>query len=382
MAKDKRSRSRKPSGKLESASRAVSTDSAIQDSSPSPSSTPATEASSEQAQVDPTDGNEEPSHINLADELEAAGLDSSDEDSKVYGTQESQPSSAPHVDNVSEEISGSQRSGVEGQNEEPRGTGPGQQPTQNKEDGEAPDSNSVRPGRSEVEYQEELSKRFAAEETVSKLQAEAEADRKRYEDDAKAERADFERRIRRLQQEKEGEKLKYESKFDDKDGKIQEFQEQIQKHTDNVQKLTTALEECQKSLAGDDAGAGEHRGDRGDENEQYTLRGALQRELDASMGGLPSPRNGLRPGSARFLLAEHEYLLDKNSQLYEAVLATANYADGRGSWTSDEDKRLVDAFRVAVAEMNEFLEKNVDRAVDCVVESKNDWALSAKENGW
>ncbi|KAL1874907.1 hypothetical protein Daus18300_003448 [Diaporthe australafricana] len=423
MAKDKRSRSRKPSGKNQgSGSREVSTDSAERNPSPSPSSAPAQGPSSDQDQDAPQasdapmltyDGASESArpvedlqsptgtdqslldvndrspvarrfspYNNLADELKGADFESSDGDTNSGGEQESATVSESQIDKSSEENSAAQQSATERELDQTRAANTGQQTTQSEETDDTRDIDEVRAARAAEEFEDEVRKRLAAEERVRALEAEALAENQRYESEKEAAEKGFKRAISRLERDREGEKEKYELKYDENDQKIQDFQAQIQKHVDNVQNLTVALEDCQGSLASKVEGNGASTGDNGAEDEQEALRGMLQREFDASTGGPISPREGPRPGSARFLLAEYEYLLNKDSQLYEAVLATANYADGRGASPSNEHKRLYDTFKVIIADMNEFLEKNEDRPVECLVESGRDWTVSVEENGW
>lgn len=321
-----------------------------------------------------------PSYNNLAGELE--GFDSSDGDTNSGGELEIATVSESQIDKSSEENSAVQQPVTEREPEQTGAADAGQQTTQSKETEETRDIDKVRAVRTAEEFEDEVRKRLAAEERVRVLEAEALAEHQRHESEKEAAKQAFKRDIERIQKARAGEKAKYELKYDENDQKIHDFQAQIQKHVDNVQNLTAALEDCQGSLASKEEGNGALTRDNEAEDEREALRGVLQREFDASAGGPTSPRDGIRPGSARFLLAEHAYLLDKDSQLYEAVLATANYADGRGAWPSDEHRRLYDTFRVIIADMNDFLEKNGDRPVECLVESGRDWTVSMEENGW
>ncbi|KAI3393952.1 hypothetical protein diail_3431 [Diaporthe ilicicola] len=320
------------------------------------------------------------SYNNLADELDGADLDRSDWETSPENSQKSITSPLSQFNMSPQEDPGVQHPEIGGP-DQPRDTDPRQQHPQNKETVEAQSSDEVTPGRTVEGFEEEMRKRLAAEERVRVLEAEAAAEQQRYEDEMKTERAGFERAIRRVERDRDAEKEKYEMKSEDKDKKIQEFQAKLQESLDNVQSLEAALEEGQKAHDSRGTGEGVPSGSNEAENEQEKFRGSLQRELDVSMGGPSSPRDGHRPGSARFLLAEYEYLLDKNSPLYEAILATSNYADGRGGWPSDEHRRLFDAFKDTSTAMNEFLAEHEDQPQDCLLESKRDWAVAVEENG-
>ncbi|KKY35193.1 hypothetical protein UCDDA912_g04839 [Diaporthe ampelina] len=319
--------------------------------------------------------------FNLAAELQGADLNSSDEDTQVEGDLQSTTPSAPNIGDSSEETSGAQKSDIAVAPQEPLGADPGQQ-APSKDIGAAPKSNDARLGRTEKEFQEESRTRLAAEERVKTLEAKLAAQQQRHDDEVEAAERRFERAIARANQAREADKEKFDMKYDDNDKRIQGFQAEIQKHVENVARLTAELEACEKSAAGDDAREGASARNKKLETKREELWAAIQREVNPSAVPPPTPKGHPRPGSARFLLAESEYLLEKNSRLYDALRAAANYADGREDWPSDDDKQLFEAFRVTVGEVNDFLEENEDRAQDCLKEWRRDWGIAAKANRW
>lgn len=469
MAKDKRSRSRKPSGKEpDSASRAASTDSTVREPSPSPSSEPAPTASGAQEetpqadltndkgtlpqnaenpdkvpssqdqdisqvsevpvmtedgplnspQIEPSLGaivedaaiespvgdSQTPTNtdqsllghpddisqsspavrrpsFNLAAELQSADLNSSDEDTQVEEGPQGTTSPAENIENSPEESSGAQKSEIEGEPQEPLGANPGQEaPGDNT--GAASKSDDVRPGRTEREFQEQTKKRLASEEKVKMLEAKLAAQKQRHDEEVEALEKKYERAIARANQAREADKEKFDMKYDDNDKRIQGFQAEIQKHVENVARLTAELEACEKSAAGDDAREGASTRNKELEAEREELWVAIQKEVNPSAVPPPTPRGHPRPGSARFLLAESEYLIKKNSRLYDALRAAANYADGREDWPSDDDQQVFDAFRQTVKEMNDMVEENEDRAEDGLAELRRYWGISMDGNKW
>lgn len=256
---------------------------------------------------------------------------------------------------------------------------PGQQPRSGII-GEAQGSNDATRGHTDDEFEGEVRKRVAAEERVLKLEAELRAQEQRHEEESAADKKKYERALEKANRAREADKLKFDEKHNAKEFEIKGFQEEIQKNVDNMAKLTVALENCERHVA-------EHSAEEDIriklQKTEEQLRYAIQKEASQSLIGHSLAAPGFpRPGSARFLLAECEYLLDKHSPLYEAVRAVANYADGRSDGPSGENKRLLDAFNDRLKDMNAFLEENLDRPQDCIREARRDWGFAAEENTW
>lgn len=250
-----------------------------------------------------------------------------------------------------------------------------QRPSENR--GEAAGSNDARSGRTEEEFQEEFSRRIAAEERTNELEAQLKAQRESFEEKARAEKRKFERALQKANQDREADKMKFDEEYNNRlDQRVKEFKAELAKQMDNTAKLTAVMEAGEKAAADDAA-----RIKR--ENDREELRKAFQREIDPTVEGPQlAPRDDPRPGSARFLLAECEYLLDKSSPLYEAVRSAANYADGRGDNPSDRSKELVNAFGDKLGEMINFMEVNWATAQDTLGEATRDWGYAAEENTW
>lgn len=290
--------------------------------------------------------------FNLAAELGSESMDGSDEDTQTEVANQ----------NTSQE--------------EPPGADRGQQ-RQNGNTGGPAGSKDARSGRTEEEFQEELKKRLAAEKQVNTLKAELKAQQQRYEEEAEADKRKYERALQRANQAREADKMKFDEECNQRiDERIKQFQAEIEKAEENVEKLTAQLEDGAKSAAEDAARTKL-------DNEREELRNAVQREINPTMEVPPAtPRDFPRPGSARFLLAECEYLLDKSSPLYAAVRSAANYADGRGDDPSGKNRELFDAFSLRLQEMNVFLEANMDLPQGTLNEATRDWGYAAQENTW
>lgn len=234
------------------------------------------------------------------------------------------------------------------------------------------------------ELEEEKSQRLAAEERVKTLEAKLKDQEKAHEEKSAAEKNKFERKIQKANQATEAEKTKYDEKFNKTDEKMKGYQAEIERLQNEEASLKASLEESRKAAANDAARIKI-------ENEQKEMREAILREINSTAEApLTSPRDYPRPGSARFLLAEYEYLLDKFSPLYQALRNAANYADGRGDWTSD-DKQLLEAFGGALEEVNTRLEQSLnmdipqeDRKVpqQCLEEARTLWGAIAQANTW
>lgn len=287
--------------------------------------------------------------LNLAAELENQSMDSSEEETQ---TEEANQSTT---------------------RQEPSGAEPGKRPAGDS-NGAAVEPNDALSGGID-ELQKEIRKRLAAEARVKTLQAELKAEKQRCDDEVEAEKLRFKRAIQKANQDREADKVKFDKEFSQGDQKIKMFQAEIAKLGDNVATLEAKLESSGKSSA-DDAARIKL------EKEQEEYRKAFEREVNPTVEApLMTPRDYPRPGSARFLLAESAYLLDKYSPLYDAVRAAANYVDCRGDWNSKE-KQLFGAFGTALGDMNDFLEKNMDRPDDCLKVAREDWGLQARENTW
>lgn len=297
---------------------------------------------------------------NLATELGNQIIDSSEEDSQREESNQSTP------------------------RKESLGADPEQRnPSENQ--GDVVGSSDARSGQIR-ELEEEKSQRLAAEERVKALEAKLKDQEKAHEGKAAAEKKKFERDLQKAHQATEAEKTKYDEKFNENDEEIKGYQAEIERLQNKEASLKASLEKSGKAAADDAA-----RIKIENEQKELEMRDAIQRELNStSEAPLTSPRDYPRPGSARFLLAEYEYLLDKFSPLYQALRNAANYADGRGDWTR-EDKQLLEAFGGALGEVNTHLEESLnmdipqgDREVPqkCLAEARTLWGAIAQANTW
>jgi hypothetical protein len=100
------------------------------------------------------------------------------------------------------------------------------------------------------------------------------------------------------------------------------------------------------------------------------LRGFI--EVPTTDPVLPSDCN---PCGARFLLAECEYLLNKDDPVYNSLLAMADYADGGESLPSNMDAYICDAFDGQLTRVQAYMEghKEVSKAKQCLLESSQKW---------
>lgn len=222
------------------------------------------------------------------------------------------------------------------------------------------------------ELQEEQRQRLAAEERVKALEEKVAAEKKK-----------FKRELEKTHQVIEANKEKYGEKFNESDEKVKGLQAEVEEYKNKSERLGDLLAECEKAAAGHAAQV--------KVEQDMEMRAAILREINSTAEApLASPRDYPRPGSARFLLAEHEYLLDKFSPLYSALRSAANYADGRGDWTSDE-KQLFDAFDDALKQMNGRLEEDCNREIsqedsktpqNCLEEARTIWGNTAQANTW
>lgn len=254
-------------------------------------------------------------------------------------------------------------------------------PSENQ--GDVVGSSDARSGPTQ-ELQEEQRQRLAAEERVKALEAKLKDQKKAHEERVAADKNKFDRQLQKAHQAIEATKVKYDEKFDENDKKVKGFQAEIEQHKQNSVRLEDLVKELEKTTT-DEAARVKI------DNDQKEMRDAIMREINSTADApLTSPRDYPRPGSARFLLAEHEYLLDKFSPLYSALRNAANYADGRGDWTSDE-KQLFKAFDGALKEMNGRLKEDLDREPsqedskppqNCLEEARTIWGNLAQANTW
>ncbi|KAI7785977.1 hypothetical protein LA080_005638 [Diaporthe eres] len=290
--------------------------------------------------------------FNLATELQDESMDSPEEDTQTEGVNESASrQEAPGADTRQQHTS------------------------ENMVEAAGPED--VRSGRTEEEFQEEIRRRIAAEERVNKLETELKAQQQRYEEQTEADKRRFEHAIQKANQAREADKMKFDEQCNHRiDETVKHFKAELAKHMDNAAKLTAVVEAGEKSAA--DAAARIKR-----ENDLEELRNAFQREVNPTVEGPQlAPRDYPRPGSARFLLAECEYLLDKSSPLYEAVRSAANYADGRGDKPSDRSKELLDAFDNKLGEMIGFVEEYWETPQGTLSEATRDWGYEAQKTTW
>ncbi|KAK7697806.1 hypothetical protein SLS64_013138 [Diaporthe eres] len=431
MAKDKRSRSRKPSGKV--------SQSASRDPSPSPSSVPSPGAPKDQEEKPPADSNDD--NGALPGTAETPREDSKTQDQSVSRGSEvpvltdNGPLTSPQIepalgavvenpandqaggdlqsptntdhsllgipDDASESSPTLRRSSLNlaaelqdetmdspqedtqtemanksASRQEAPGADTGQQhPSENR--GETAGSEDARSGRTEEEFQKEISRRIAAEDRVNKLETELKAQQQRYEEQTEADKRRFEHAMQKANQAREADKMKFDEQCNHRiDETVKHFKAELAKHMDNAAKLTAVVEAGEKSAA-DDAARIER------ENDLEELRNAFQREVNPTVEGPQlAPRDYPRPGEARFLLAECEYLLDKSSPLYEAVRSAANYADGRGDDPSDRSKGLLDAFGNKLDEMIDFMEEYWETPQGTLSEATRDWGYEAQKTTW
>lgn len=431
MAKEKRSRSRKPSEK--------GSQSASREPSPSPSSAPPPGPSNDQEENSPADSKDDDGALPQTaetprDDSENPQEQGVSQDSEVPVLADNGPLSSPQIEpalgaviedpandeiggdlqspanadqsllgnpedasepsptfrrpsfNLAAELGGeSMDSPVEGtqtevanestSRQETPGADPGQRrPSENK--GEATGRKDARSGRIEEDFQEELRKRLAAEERVKELEAALKTQKQRYDEKAAAEKKKFDRAIQKANQAREADKMKLDEECNQRiDQTVKGFQAELDKQINNTARLTAMVESGGKSAA-DEAARIKLESDR-------ELRSAIQRELNPTVEGPPvTPRGYPRPGSARFLLAECEYLLDKSSPLYEAVRSVANYVDGRGDVPSGRNKELFDEFSLSLQAINTFMEENMDIPQDTLNEASRDWGYATQEHTW
>lgn len=308
----------------------------------------------------------------LASELEGANL-GSDEDVGPEGQSEQTSPSAVKIDQSSEGDATIQDSPATGKPQESRDTVPNQQAPGKGKAGKL-GSNDERPGRYE-DSQKEKSKRIAAEKQVQELKDRLNAQRDDHERRERKAREWYDREMQKANQARETEKLNLENKVEwDRN-----MQAEMDENHKVIARLTAEMEVLARSATGDDTqGDGTSLKKQAD-NANEELAQAIKDEINAPLAGLPiAPRIDLRPGSARFLIAQHGYLLDQNSRLYNALMVTADYADGRGDVPGDEDEWLFNDFQRQVGQMNEFIEANLERSGDCLKETVNDWEHAAE----
>lgn len=431
MAKDKRSRSRKPSGK--------ESQSASRDPSPSPSSAPSPGAPKDQeekplaeskddngtspqtAERAPDDSNTQDQSVSQGSEVpvltdngplnspqiepplgdvvenpanDQAGGDlqsPTNTDQSLLGIPDDASESSPTLRRTSfnlatelqnetmdspQEDKQTEMASKSASRQEAPGADTGEQHTSENR-GEAAGLEDARSGRTEEEFQKEIRRRIAAEERANKLETELKAQQQRHEEQTEADKRRFEHAIQKANQAREADKMKFDEQCNHRiDETVKHFKAELAKHMDNAAKLTAVVEAGEKSAA-DDAARIKH------ENDQEELRNAFQREVNPTVEGPQlAPRDYPRPGEARFLLAECEYLLDKSSPLYEAVRSAANYADGRGDNPSDRSKELLDAFGNKLDEMIDFMEEYWETPQGTLSEATRDWGYEAQKTTW
>lgn len=321
---------------------------------------------------------DQPLH-NLASELEGETL-GSDEDVEPEGQSQQTSPSAVQIDQSSKGNETIEDSPATGKPQEPHDAVPGQQAPSEGKAGKL-GSNNERPGRSK-DSQKETSKRIAAEKQVQKLKDKLTAQRDDHERRERLARDWYDREIQKVNQARENEKVNLENKLNVE--WEQKMTAELTRHDKRIASMAAQVEGFGQSTAGNDA-----HGDFTGLKKQVAnvtdeeLAQAIKDEINAPLVGLPiAPRSGLRPGSARFLIAEYEYLLDKNSRLCNALRVTADYADGAGDLPSVEDKRLFDEFKRQVEEMIKFIETHFNLTRDCIKESVKDWAVAAEDGRW
>lgn len=315
-----------------------------------------------------------PPMYNLASELEGVTL-GSDEDVEPEGQSQQTSPSAVQIDQSSKGNATIQDSSPTGKPQEPRDAVPRQQAPSEGKAGKLGSNNEIS-GRSE-ESQKETSKRIAAEKQVQELKDKLKAQGDDHELRERLAREWFDREIQKANRARENEKLNLENKLNvEWDQKMKAV---IAKNQKESARLTAEAERLARFATGDDTQEDDTSLKKQADNANEELAQAIKDEINAPLAGLPiAPRSDFRPGSARLLIAEYGYLLDKNSGLYNALMATADYADGRGNLPGVEDEQLFNDFKRQVEGMIEFMETNFVRSKDCLMESVRDWNLAAQ----
>ncbi|POS71723.1 hypothetical protein DHEL01_v209885 [Diaporthe helianthi] len=417
MGKDKRSRSRKPSeNEQEPASRSASAAAAAR--VPLPPSSPTSESvtgdssyHNEEPQLEPkADGaklpqsleipqNQELSHVggepvltqddgtiappqieaSLGEIVEESADGRAGEDSRspTNTDQSISPDSQKPSLSLDAELEGAASDGSDGDEQSEtgdRGTYPNAAETEGKRTAEEAQKPSDTDSRQAENIQEEKRKREAAEDRVRALEAEMKAQQQKFEEKAKMAKKKHEQALQKTNQAREAEKMRIEQEAELK------FQGEVEKFEKTVESLRAHMEGPEEPTTNDDPG-----GDVSSQKKRPAMDPALMevisKEFNAGSGmgpvGLPTASKGdFRPGSARFLLAECEYLLDKSTPFYAALRATANYADGAEDWLSEEDTTMLDVFEAQLVGIIAMMEDNMGRPNVCLKESKRDWKLA------
>lgn len=315
---------------------------------------------------------QQPSY-NLASELEGVNL-GSDEDVGPEGQSEQTSPSAVQVDQSSEGNAKIQDSPAKGNPQESRDAAPSQQAPSKGKAGKL-GSNDERPGRYE-DSQKETSKRIAAEKQVQELKDRLKAQGDDHERRERKAREWYDREMQKANQARENDKLNLENRLNEE--WKQKMTAEVRRYENNLAWMAE-MEGVGRSATGDDTQGDDTSLKKQADNANEELAQAIKDEINAPLAGLPiAPRSDLRPGSARFLIAEHGYLLDQNSRLYNALMVTADYADGRGDVPGDEDEWLFNNFKRQLEEMIEFIEINFEKSGDCLEASVNDWEHAAE----
>ncbi|KAH8785750.1 hypothetical protein F5883DRAFT_636657 [Diaporthe sp. PMI_573] len=295
----------------------------------------------------------------LGAELDGASLDGSDEKLQTgEGDQPTSPSAA-QPDKSSAMVEPQEASGAD----------PGQRTSSEGIAGNL-GPNKTKPGRAE-DIQEERRKTLAAEKRVKTLEVELQ----RYQKEAERARKNFDREIQKANRVREADKIKLEEKLNKANN--QNTKAEVAKYKSNVEKFSADLEAPGRTTTGDDAHGGVSGLKKQVAGATEELTQAAEAKINAPTAALPtSPKSDPRPGSARFLLAEYEYLLDKSTSVYHALRAMADYADGGGALPSAKDTELFDKFGLQLTDVNAFITKHLGHPEKCLLESRRDWSFA------
>lgn len=236
----------------------------------------------------------------------------------------------------------------------------------------APEAGDVSSGHSES-IQEEKRKRLAAEERLSTLKAAMKDQQQRFEEEAENAKKKHEQALQKVNKAREAEKVKLELKNNTISLEVAKYEEMIE--------ALTQLEDPGQPIANDVSNQKEKPA------MDPKLLQAITKEINAGsgmdpIGRLPmASKGGFKPGSARVLLAECEFLLDKSTPVYTALRVMADYADGGRDRPSEKDKKMLGDFDGQLEGIIKLMEKHMKQPIECLKESRNDWELAMGQLG-
>ncbi|KAG8169113.1 hypothetical protein KVR01_001862 [Diaporthe batatas] len=234
--------------------------------------------------------------------------------------------------------------------------------------------------------EEEKSKRLAAEEQVRKLRAEMKDQRQKFEEEAEKAKTRHEKALEKANIAREAEKVKLEEKAE---LNVNNFRGEIAKYEKSIEDLQA----LKLGAHAEDPGRPNDSDADGDMSRQeetaamgVTSTKAINRDLLGIHRGphtrpvrnLPRANTvNIKPGSARFLLAQCDFLLDKKTPVYAALRTVANYADGGELWPNERTRRMLANFNHQLDGIVQLMECHMYESPNrCLEESRNDWRLA------